>query len=191
MVHKFNPEDAGCLDSQERYQYLAPGKILGWLKLEEGEVVADVGCGTGFFSIPAAHRVGPGGRVLAIDISPVMLQKLSEKLVANDPGNIETYLSKEYRVPVEDSVANAALLANVLHEVENKNALVKEVKRILAPGGRLLVVEWKKEETPHGPPTRERIDPDELSATVRNLGLVEGGRYEAGPHHYAALFYKT
>ncbi len=188
MAHKFDPAHADRLDSDERRSWQPPDLILTGLDLREGEILLDVGCGSGYFSVPAARLVGPAGRVYAVDISLEMLMQVGRRIYAEGLVNVETVLSRETNIPLPDACADAALLANVLHEAEDRPALLGEVHRLVRPGGRLLVVDWVKTETPAGPPVADRLEPEAAEAEAAAAGWRLRGPAEAGPYHWGRLF---
>ncbi len=181
--HKFDAAGRAHLDSEERRAYLDPDAILDAFRVRAGMRVADVGAGIGFFARPAARRVGPRGRVHAIDLSPEMLEDLQARLEGEGLVSVETHLSTEDRIPLPDGSVDFAFLACVLHELAGPGTL-RECRRILAPRGRLGVVDWKKIDQPEGPPKDHRIDEDEASAFLREAGFSPSRVFEAGPYHY-------
>ncbi len=187
MPHKFDPAHRERLEHPDRLRLLPPRDLLTRAGLREGMVVADVGCGPGFFTLPAAQLVGPAGRVYAIDIRREMLEIVQDK--ARDAGllKIETVLGEESGIPLSDQVAQVVLLAFVLHEAVDPGAFTREVARILAPGGNLLLLEWKKEEMPAGPPVRDRITPEEAEMRLTSAGLRIVDRFEPNAYHYGLI----
>lgn len=145
--------------------------------------MADVGAGVGFFTLPAARRVGPEGRVYAIDLSPEMLNDLRAKLEDETLANVEAYLSTEDRVPLADASVDLAFLACVFHELAGAGTLM-ECRRILRPKGRLGVVDWKKIDQEEGPPKEHRLDEAEVAAFLTEAGFAPTRTFEAGPYHY-------
>jgi len=178
MTHKFNPANMSRLESPERYRMLPPGEILEKSGLRDGDVFADIGSGTGFFAIPASRVVGPEGKVLAVDTSLEMNAELTRKITAEKLSNIEVIHSGEYDLTIPDGSADVALLSHVLHEVDDKNRMLKEIHRALRPGGRAVTVEWTKKETPKGPPVHERVGEDEVIAELKALSFSS---ISAGP----------
>lgn len=187
LPHKFDPSHADRLLAEERRQWQDPNQILSLLGLGPGEVLVDVGAGPGYFSVAAAPLVGPAGKVYAIDISLEMLMKLGQQIYAAGITNVEPVLSRETNIPLDGGIADAALLANVLHEAEDPGALLTEVRRMVKGGGRLLVVEWKKEPTPMGPPVEERLDPAALMSLAPAAGWQVEAAPDPGPYHWAVL----
>lgn len=181
--HKFDPASRRRLDSEERRAYLDPDAILEAFQVRTGTRMADVGAGVGFFTLPAARRVGPKGRVFAIDLSSEMLEDLRAKLEDETLANVEAYLSTEDRIPVADASVDFAFLACVLHELAGAATLL-ECHRILRPKGRLGVVDWKKIDQEEGPPKEHRLDEAEVAAFLREAGFSPTRTFEAGPYHY-------
>lgn len=187
VPHKFDPDRRARLEDPDRLRLLPARDLLIRAGLRPEMSVADVGCGPGVFALPAAEIVGPAGRVYAIDISPQMLQAVREK--ARDAGlhNIETVLAEESAVPLPDATAQFALLAFVLHEAVRPGTFTREVARLLAPRGRLLLLEWKKEEMPVGPPVRDRLMPEESERWLAEAGLRILERFDPNAYHYGLV----
>lgn len=178
------------LESEDRVKWQDPAVVLGCLGLKRGETLMDVGCGPGYFTIPASAIVGEEGRVYAVDISLEMLMRLGQRLYTQGIVNVTPILSRETNIPLPDGCGDAALLANVLHEAEDPVALLAEVRRLLRTGGRLLVVDWQKAETPFGPPANERLGMEEAKAFAHRAGFPEGSSCAVGPYHWGLLLRK-
>ncbi|MCX9028086.1 MAG: class I SAM-dependent methyltransferase [Candidatus Methanoperedens sp.] len=159
MVHKFDVKKAKILDSPERLQFLNPESILNNLNLTREMVIADLGCGSGFFSIPASKRVK---KVFALDIQQEMLDILLDKIKKEKITNIEVRLSQESFILLADNSSDILLMVNVFHELHDKLSLLREVKRVLTMKGRLMIIDWKKIEMDTGPPLEERLDEKEV-----------------------------
>jgi len=168
---KFNPENRQKLNSPERQKRLPPQKILNILSPKTGSVIADVGCGIGFLSIPAAKMLGPKGRVIAMDISDVMLGDIEKRIKQENITNIIPKKSREYEFPLDDASVDMAIIVNVLHEVDDKVRFMKEVARILKRSGRIGIVEWDIKDTGYGPPLEERISHDKMMHYLSASGL--------------------
>ena len=176
------------LESPERAQWLDPEKTLSALEIKPGMVLADLGCGPGVIAIPEARRVGPGGRVYAVDIAQEMLDRVKEKAAAGGIDNLIPVFSEESRVPLTDGVADLVLLVNVLHEAEDFPGLLKECRRLLGPRGRLAAVDWRKEPTEKGPPVEERLASEQVVEAAKDAGLSLSGTFEPGPYSYGLIF---
>ncbi|WP_333887263.1 class I SAM-dependent methyltransferase [Clostridium sp.] len=159
MTHKFDAKNKHKLDNATRRKLLPPEETLIKLGLQQGDTVADIGCGIGYFSIPACEIVGERGKIFAIDILPEMLQEVEiNKKKHNLVCNIETILTTENSLKLEDNTISFALISNVLHEASDREKLLSEIKRILSYRGRLAIVEWEKIQGEFGPPLKHRLD---------------------------------
>jgi len=188
--HKFDPANADRLLSEERAQIHPPAEALALLDLHPGQVVADVGCGPGFLTIPIAHVVQPGGRVMAVDIRPEMLALLRGRLAAAGITHVRPMLSQESLLPLGDEGCARLLAAFLLHELVDPTAFLSEVRRVLQSGGRGLAVDWAPRESPVGPPLDARVPADHAIEWLRTAGLVPDPAVPFGPYSYAIVFHR-
>lgn len=169
-------------------------ELLAKIGIEEGMVVGDLGCGArGYFSLQAARIIGPRGLVYAVDILPSALKgvETNAKLLAIN--NIKTVWSdleiyQATKIPVES--LDFALLINILFQTKEDEKIIKEAIRLIKPGGKLAICDWKKTGAPFGPPVNDRPDPEELKRIVADSGLKLEKEIEAGPYHFALVFVK-
>lgn len=181
MPHKFDAKKAGILDSTDRAKFLDIDSILGKLGLDRGQVLVDLGCGTGFFSIPASRWVK---KVFALDIQQEMLDILNEKITREKITNIETILSEESFIPLLDNSADVLLMVNVFHELEDRPSLLNQVKRVLNKNGKLVIIDWKKIEMDIGPPFWERLNEKDVIGIGCSNGFKIIEQSNAGPYNY-------
>lgn len=191
MRRKFDPSKKEFLDSKERLQTFPPDKILSRLPLAPGQYVADIGCGTGYFSLPLADLLTKG-KVYALDISEDMLAKLRSKLEESPHKNIVLMKSGEDEIPLKAGSLDGVLMVCVLHEAaEDRGAFLSKVFNLLKPGGWLAVVEWFKKEMPVGPPLKERIDLNEALALAPEKGVKLVKHETLSEKHYFILWQKV
>jgi len=168
--HKFKPEKAGRLDGRLR-RYLAPAEpIISAFGASSGETWAEIGAGTGYFVIPLSSRVE---KVLALDLSEQMLELLNNNLRKAGIVNVESFLSGESSLPLEDESADVVLLAYVLHEVDEPERFLGEVARVTRSGGRLCIVDYTKSGI-FGPPKQYRLTPSQINGMAARAGYVQG-----------------
>ncbi len=181
MTHKFNPEHIGRLIGETRLMETDPEDLWRKEGLKEGCRFADVGCGPGFFTIPAADIVGTAGKVYAIDTQEEMLLELEKR---DPPPNVVLVKSAESEIPLEDGSSDMALLAYVLHEAEDTVLFLKEVKRILTDNGSLLILDWKKKAEDKGPPMEDRLTEEEVMARLKEAGFAKPKASSLTESHY-------
>ncbi|HHD11970.1 MAG TPA: methyltransferase domain-containing protein [Deltaproteobacteria bacterium] len=181
MAHKFSPQSIERLLSEERCNAVKPHQFLRDCGLDAGMTVADVGCGPGFFTVPASNIVGRKGLVYAIDVQEEMIRILKRRTRRK---NIVPLLSKEHRIPLDARTVDFALLAYVLHEAEDKFKFLKEVKRIMKKGARIVVLDWKKKREKEGPPFAERLALKDARRLVEEAGLSVDRVSSFGSSHY-------
>lgn len=137
---------AAWLDRPERQREERTDLLLDALGLEPGNVVADIGAGTGYFTFPLAERVSPGGRVLAVDIQPQMLQIIRRRAEERGVTEVEPVLGAVDDPALPAGTVDVALLVDVYHELSHPWEMMAAIARALRPGGRLFVVEYRGED---------------------------------------------
>jgi ubiquinone/menaquinone biosynthesis C-methylase UbiE len=120
--------------------------LLKALNLKPGQVVCDMGCGNGFYTLQLARLVGEGGRVLAVDIQPEMLHMLDERSKAEQIANIELIEGTPIDPKLPEGEIDLILLVDVYHEFSHPEAMLKAMRKSLKPGGRVALVEFRLED---------------------------------------------
>lgn len=190
MVHKFDVKRAAILEDEERIRLINPSHVFRVSGIGKGAGVADVGCGTGVFSILLSRIVGEGGVIYAVDVEKEMLTIVEEKMRKEGLVNIKPILSTESNIPLPMGSVDHVLLVDTLHELEGQPTL-KEIYRILRLDGTFTVVEWKKIPTSMGPPLSERIASQEAVEMLEKLDFKPRITADAGPEHYLIIATKV
>ena len=174
-------------------KFVNPSAVMAQTVLMRGEVVADLGCGNGFYVLPSAQLAGPEGEVIAVDVQE---SKLAATIsIANQYGyrNIKVVradLAKPL-LDIPEAVCDMVVLSNIMHEIgQGREMLLKNAYRILKTGGKVVVIEWKKEISPIGPPIENRIDQQMAEIILMKAGFRKGKDLETDGYHYAILFLK-
>jgi len=158
---------------------------LRHLDLRAGERCADVGSGPGYFSLILAERVGPTGVVYAIDRSPEALAYLAEEMQVRGVANIQTVHGDAAAVDLPSGPADAAVVAMMLHHTSDPAGVLRNVARLLRPGGRAVVAEFHPEGTgEHGAPLSMRLPPEAVRAWCEAAGLEVRAEERTSPEHY-------
>ena len=186
MPHKFEPEARARLTSEDRRKRLPPEAILREIGLKAGDTFVDIGAGTGFFALPAARMVGPTGRVFGLDTSPGMVEDLARAAAEEGLTNVEAVLSAETEARLP---ANAAfyVLVNVFHELEDRAAYLDRIRESMGVRSRLVIIDYHKKKTEHGPPLADRVDAAEARALCEAHGLSVLKVWEANEEEYGLI----
>jgi ubiquinone/menaquinone biosynthesis C-methylase UbiE len=166
---RFNPEKANSLLSEKRYKLIDPENVLTYFNVEQGNVVADLGAGNGFLTLPIAKKTET--TVYAVDIEPHMLELLKQRADKEDIRNITYIEGGLYDIKLDDNSVDKAMISLVLHEVADLSKALGEVKRILKHGGQVLIIEWKAKRSEIGPPFEDKISSTEMEKILRNNGF--------------------
>ncbi len=137
---------AAWLERPEREQEEAPGKAIAALNIRPGQAIADIGAGSGYYTLRLADAVGPRGRVYATDIQPEMLALIKKKIDARSPGNVELILGTETEARLPAAAIDMALMVDVYHELAQPQLFLRSLKAALRPDGRLVLIEFRKED---------------------------------------------
>jgi len=185
----FRAENAKILEDPDRLTWLPPAGVINALALRTGMHVVDVGAGTGYFSIPIAEAVGAGGRVTAVDLQREMLDLLAAKIKKRGgPGNVGLVLGEATATGVGAQSADIVLMANIWHELDDHPSVLAEMRRLLAPGGVLAVLDWHPDrEPPPGPPADHRISAGDVAAEISDNGWRVSDTRDVGLYHYLIL----
>jgi len=156
--------------------------------------VADLGCGgAGHFVLPAAHMVGKKGIVYAVDILKEVLGAVESKAKLEGLSNIK-YVWSDLEVvggtKIMAESLDVALLINILFQAKEHKNILQEAKRLLKPGGKLLIVDWSEIASPFGPPAERRIKKEEIKKIVQSIGFKIIEEFAAGKYHFGLLFQK-
>jgi ubiquinone/menaquinone biosynthesis C-methylase UbiE len=174
------------LENPIRLAELNPAETLKRIGVQEGQVLCDIGAGSGIFTIPAAKITG--STVYAVEISESMLAVIADKARAEGLDNIELIHTAGDRYTIDDHSIDVALAVTVLHEISDKAAFLAEVWRLLKPGGLFAVIEFHKRETPMGPPVSRRLSKEDVSAALAGAGFRPHDAFDLGHNFYCLAF---
>ena len=168
-----------------------PTIVFRELALKTGDVFLDLGCGTGDYSVRAAGEVGKSGIVYAADVRQELLDGLAERALAAGLPNIRVVVADlRDPLPFPDRTVDVCFLATVLHVPDVwkvHDTIFSEIRRVIKPDGRLVIIECKKEEMPFGPPLSMRLSPDELENCISAYGFAKTDIVDLG-YNYMIKF---
>lgn len=159
--------------------------------LFDGMKVGDLGSGTGRYALAAASVVGPTGQVYAMDVQEDVLKHVRDAAHARGLRNVETVwgdLERPGGTRLRENILDALILANVLFQLESKVEAVEEAKRILRPGGKLLIVDWTGSHGGMGPAESLVVPERDAEELFIGAGFHKMKSFAGGPHHYSILF---
>ena len=139
-------QGADWLDRAERVTEEEPDLALDAIRITPGSVVADVGAGSGYMTVKMAKRVGAGGKVYANDIQPEMLARLRQRLMREKITNVETVLGTPEDPKLPAAALDLILIVDVYHEFSEPQAMLRRMRDALKPDGRLVLLEYRKED---------------------------------------------
>jgi ubiquinone/menaquinone biosynthesis C-methylase UbiE len=166
-----------------------PVKNLKAFGLQEDMVVADLGAGSGFYSIAAARMV-PQGKVYAIEIIKDFLTTVNNKAKEAHLDNLECLwgnIEKIGGTKIKNGVIDAVIASNILFQVGNKDKFIEEIKRILKPEGRVLLIDWTDKLSAIGPNLEAVISREKAREMFEKKGFTFDREIDAGNHHYGMI----
>jgi ubiquinone/menaquinone biosynthesis C-methylase UbiE len=183
-----NPPDVARMIRRQlqrgRATWQQPERVLRALGVRRGQVVADVGAGPGYWTLPLARRVGRAGHVFAVDPEPASLEALGRRLAKARVRNVTPVLGNDASPRLPEAVCDLVVLVNVYHHFAEPAAFLRRVARCLKPRGRLVNIDWTDRDTPKGPPAHRRIPPAVFLRHARTAGLALADEYDFLPYQY-------
>ena len=172
-------------DDPARDAWQKPEEILDTLQLAQMARVADIGAGTGYFSVRIAKRV-PNGKVFAVDIEPDMVRYLGERAHHEHLHVLQPVLASANSPNLPEAV-DVALIVDTYHHIDDRVAYFSRLKSSLQPGGRLAIVDFKMD-APEGPPAAIRIPPEKVIAELEQAGYALFAKHDFLPRQYFLVF---
>ncbi len=176
------------LDDPKRDAYQKPHEVITALKLKEGEVIADIGAGSGYFTFRLAHHVGDTGRVYAVDVGADMIVHLNRRIRDLQMKNVVSVLAAPDDPLLADASVDRFFICDTWHHIENHDRYLALLKKMLKPGGQIVMVDFKKEQTPMGPPMEMRIDRADLVKEMETNGFKVAAEHTFLPYQYFIVF---
>jgi ubiquinone/menaquinone biosynthesis C-methylase UbiE len=183
-----NPEDfdryMGKLENPEREAWQKPDRVVELLGLEPGDVACDVGAGPGYLALRMARAVGPSGAVYAIDVDPRMIEAISRRSAAAGMENVHPILADARRGGLPPRRCRVILVVNAFHHFPDGAAYLEKLAGRLAPGGRIVLIDFHRRELPVGPPKDHKVSRADVAAAARRAGLEVARERRFLPYQY-------
>jgi predicted methyltransferase len=189
-VHRLHTDPAAyikALEDPARDAYQKPHEVLTALGLKPGEVIADIGAGSGYFTLRLAHHVGPTGRVYGVDISPDMIRHLNQRVRDSGLANVSTILALP-NDPLLPQPVDRFFFVDVWHHIEDHAGYLALMKKQLKPGGQVVMIDFHKKELPVGPPAGMKIAREDLITEMDAHGFQLSREHTFLPYQYFLVF---
>lgn len=176
---------ARVFDDPSRDAWQKPDEVIRALALPPEVIVADIGAGTGYFSVRLARAL-PKGKVVAVDVSSDMVRYVRERAKKENLPNVQAQLGA-VDGPALETPVDLALLVDVYHHVASPARYFERVRTSLKPGGRVAVIDFRLD-SPRGPPPSARVAPDQVRADLARAGFELAGQHDFLPDQYFLVF---
>jgi ubiquinone/menaquinone biosynthesis C-methylase UbiE len=189
MAHKFNPAKLAKLENPDRLKLFPPVETFRHAGIRPGMTVLDIGTGSGFYLPPLAETVGEKGRIIGIDTQTAAIDHAAAKIQRLGLENIELLATTENAIPLPPNSIDAAVMIFLFHELETPQLYLRELARHLTATGKLIIIEWSKEERDMGPPPEEVPTPEEITCSLAeaHFTVQQSERLNAYCHLITAL----
>jgi ubiquinone/menaquinone biosynthesis C-methylase UbiE len=178
----------GALEDPKRDAYQKPHEVIHALGLKPGELIADIGAGSGYFTFHLARHVGVKGKVYAVDISPDMILHINRRIRDTHATNVVSILADPDDPLLPDQSVNRFFICDVWHHVENQTKYLSLVKKMLRPGGEVIIIDFHKKELPFGPPLQMKIAREDLIKQMATNGFRLTKEHTFLPYQYFLIF---
>jgi ubiquinone/menaquinone biosynthesis C-methylase UbiE len=172
------------------HSFIRPDELWSDLGARSGQTVAHLGCGPGFYLIPAAKIVGETGKCIGIDIQAHLLGEVENRAtrqgVSQIVQTVRADLENDQGSTLSPATVDWVLVANILHQ-SNPAKILREAARVVKPEGRVVVIEWTVGASPFGPPNAVRIAKPDALAAAEQAGLNLLREFKPSPYHYGLI----
>lgn len=175
-------------DDPKRDGWQKPKETVAGLDLKPGQIVADLGAGTGYFERHLSKAVAPGGIVLAIDTESEMVQHLGRRALEEQTPNVVPVLALPDEPFLPPGRVDCVLIVDTYHHIDDRLNYFRRMQEALAPGGRVAVVDFHKRELPVGPPVIHKLAREFVVDEMRQAGWSLAGEKTFLPYHYFLIF---
>jgi ubiquinone/menaquinone biosynthesis C-methylase UbiE len=181
---------ARTFESPERAEWQKPDQVVIALTLKAGQIVVDIGAGTGYFTRRFARAVGPSGKAIGLDIEPGMVDYMKADAKRLDLPNYNAQLVKPNDPELPPRSADVIFFCDVLHHIDDRVAYLRKLKPALKPDGRVVVLDFKRA-APLGPPASMKIPRERMIEQFKSAGYRVIGEYQFLPYQYFLEFEPT
>jgi ubiquinone/menaquinone biosynthesis C-methylase UbiE len=167
-----------------RRKWHEPETTLKSIGLRSGMVFMDIGCGDGFFTIPAARLVGEKGRVYAVDVDVSAINRLKHEAVEKGLRNLNATVGAAEETVFCKECADIVFYSIVLHDFRDPAKVLQNARRMVKPAGMLVNLDWKKKPMPFGPPVQIRFSEEQAANLIKQAGFTIESVKDLGRNFY-------
>ena len=170
--------------------FMNPDKIVEELNIKSGMIVADFGCGAGYFTIPIAKKIKNSGKIYAIDVLNESLENVLSKAKLYDLLNVKTVRANIETIggsKIDNASVDLVILANILFQCNDHNSVLTETKRILKDSGSIVIIDWIPKKVPLGPKYEHCLSEENIKKLSIKNGLKVVKKIDAGNQHYGMV----
>jgi arsenite methyltransferase len=187
-LHKDSKAYIAVLEDPARDEYQKPHEVVMSLGLKEGETIADIGAGSGYFAFRFSRHVGKNGRVYAIDINPDMVVYMNRRIRDMKVKNMVTVLSAPDDPLLMDGSVDRFFICETWHHIQNQTQYLALMKKMLKPGGQVIMIDFQKRDLPVGPPNEMKIAREDIIKQMQVAGFQLEKENSFLPYHYFLIF---
>jgi ubiquinone/menaquinone biosynthesis C-methylase UbiE len=188
QVPKSAEEYAKILEDPKRDGWQKPHEVVHALEIQEGSTIADIGAGTGYFTLHFARHVGPEGKVQAVDIDEKLLERVRKRAADMKLANVETVLAAPNDPHLRAESVGTIFICDVIHHIEQRPAYYELLARALKPGGRIVIIDFHKRPLPVGPRPEMKIAREDMIQELEKAGFRLAREHTFLPHQYFLVF---
>ena len=193
VAHQHHPAESAeeyikVLEDPSRDEWQKPDLVVDSLGLRLGDEVADLGAGSGYFTIRLARVVGSTGKVYAVDIDPKLLEYIDHRAKEEQLDNIQTILADPNDPKLGSNSVDLIFICDVLHHINDRGKYYPLLSRELRPGGRLVNIDFQKRKLPVGPPEEMKIDKKDMIKEVEPQGFQVAREFDFLKYQYFLIF---
>jgi ubiquinone/menaquinone biosynthesis C-methylase UbiE len=178
----------GVLEDPNRDAYQKPHEVLRALSIKPGEIIADIGAGSGYFTFRLAHQVGDKGKVYAVDVSPDMILYINRRIRDTKATNVISILADPDDPLLPEHSVNRFFFSESWHHIENQSKYLSLMKKMLKPGGEVVMIDFHKKDLPIGPPVEMKIAREDLIKQMESNGFRLAKEHTFLPYQYFLVF---
>lgn len=187
-LHKDAQAYIALLEDPQRESYQKPNEVIDALDLKPGEAVADIGTGSGYFAFRLSQKVGYTGRVYAVDVNPEMILHMNRRIRETKTKNVLTILAPPDDPLLAELSVDRIFICDTWHHVENQAQYLELLKKMLRPGGQIIMIDFHKRELPVGPPMNMKIAREDLIREMDTAGFHLVNEHTFLPYQYFLIF---